>query len=106
MSRGVSWIVIEELFVDISPHSPLSLTDLATFPLPLLAFTHGLTSVPPSCFFFFLKKLQLLAEESVFVLPGQCFFMPNYFRVVFVAPVEKLEVAAARISEFCARHTV
>eukprot|EP00871_Galdieria_phlegrea_P002723 jgi/Galph1/3451/GphlegSOOS_G2104.1 len=32
----------------------------------------------------------LLHEESVFVLPGQCFEAPNYFRIVFCAPMDKL----------------
>ena len=46
----------------------------------------------------------LLDEESVFVIPGSCFKMPNYFRVVFSAPHEKLKEAYERIDAFCSRH--
>eukprot|EP00943_MAST-04B_sp_MAST-4B-sp1_P004285 g4285.t1 len=46
----------------------------------------------------------LLDEESVFVIPGSCFKMPNYFRVVFSAPHEKLKEAYERINAFCSRH--
>lgn len=34
--------------------------------------------------------LKLLNEESVFVLPGSVFGMPNFFRIVFCAPQDKL----------------
>ena len=47
---------------------------------------------------------KLLDEEAVFVLPGQCFGMKNYFRVVFSAPEEKLQDAYDRIEAFCKRH--
>jgi tyrosine aminotransferase len=46
---------------------------------------------------------QLLEEESVFVLPGKCFGAPNFFRIVFTAPREKLALAYARIKGFCER---
>ena len=46
----------------------------------------------------------LLDEESVFVIPGSCFKMPNFFRVVFSAPHEKLTEAYDRIHAFCSRH--
>ena len=46
----------------------------------------------------------LLQEEAVFVLPGKCFGMPNFFRVVFTAPMAKLQQAYSRIAAFCARH--
>lgn len=45
----------------------------------------------------------LLAEESVVILPGQCFQYPGYFRVVFAAPVHILEEAWDRIEAFCKR---
>ncbi|OQR80670.1 tyrosine aminotransferase [Achlya hypogyna] len=48
---------------------------------------------------------KLLSEESVLVLPGQCFGMNNYFRVVFSAPQDKLGEAYDRIATFCARHS-
>lgn len=47
---------------------------------------------------------KLLNEESVFVLPGQCFGAKNYFRIVFCAPMDKLAEAYNRMSEFCTRH--
>lgn len=48
---------------------------------------------------------KLLDEESVFVLPGQCFGMANYFRIVFSAPHEVLADAYARMSNFCIRYS-
>ncbi|EME26768.1 tyrosine aminotransferase isoform 2 [Galdieria sulphuraria] len=47
---------------------------------------------------------KLLNEESVFVLPGQCFGASNYFRIVFCAPMDKLAEAYNRMSDFCRRH--
>ncbi|RLN96464.1 hypothetical protein BBJ28_00010022 [Nothophytophthora sp. Chile5] len=47
---------------------------------------------------------KLLDEESVFVLPGQCFGMTNYFRIVFSAPREVLDDAYSRLAGFCERH--
>jgi tyrosine aminotransferase len=47
---------------------------------------------------------RLMAEESVFCLPGRCFGYPNYFRIVFTAPKDKLCEAYARIGAFVARH--
>ena len=49
---------------------------------------------------------KLLTEEAVFVLPGQCFGMKDFFRIVFSGPKEKLEEAYARIEGFCKRHRV
>ncbi|RLN99902.1 hypothetical protein DYB28_000908 [Aphanomyces astaci] len=48
---------------------------------------------------------KLLLEEGVFVLPGQCFNIPNFFRVVFSAPQDKLAEAYERIRVFCQRHS-
>jgi len=45
----------------------------------------------------------LLEEESVAVLPGQCFGAPGYFRVVFAAPPDVLDQAWSRIEAFCSR---
>eukprot|EP01113_Clastostelium_recurvatum_P021862 TRINITY_DN2595_c0_g2_i2.p1 TRINITY_DN2595_c0_g2~~TRINITY_DN2595_c0_g2_i2.p1 ORF type:complete len:466 (+),score=92.19 TRINITY_DN2595_c0_g2_i2:148-1398(+) len=50
----------------------------------------------------FMRKL--LAEESVFVLPGQVFEYPAFFRVVLCAPLPKLQEACDRLAAFCARH--
>eukprot|EP00419_Tripos_fusus_P034101 CAMPEP_0172778604 /NCGR_PEP_ID=MMETSP1074-20121228/201995_1 /TAXON_ID=2916 /ORGANISM="Ceratium fusus, Strain PA161109" /LENGTH=469 /DNA_ID=CAMNT_0013615549 /DNA_START=86 /DNA_END=1495 /DNA_ORIENTATION=- len=46
---------------------------------------------------------ELLREESVAVLPGQCFMLPGYFRVVFAPPVDVLDQAWDRIEAFCQR---
>ncbi|XP_014212261.1 tyrosine aminotransferase isoform X2 [Copidosoma floridanum] len=48
----------------------------------------------------------LLAEESVFCLPGQCFDYPSYMRLVITVPQDVLEEACLRIQEFCSRHHV
>ncbi|CAE8708308.1 unnamed protein product, partial [Polarella glacialis] len=47
----------------------------------------------------------LLSEESIAILPGQCFQSPGYFRCVFAAPVEVLEEAWDRIEAFCRRRS-
>jgi len=49
---------------------------------------------------------ELLREESVAVLPGQCFMLPGFFRVVFAPPVDVLEQAWDRIEAFCRRRAV
>lgn len=46
----------------------------------------------------------LLAEENVFVLPGSCFNMANYVRIVTCAPPETLLEGFGRIATFCANH--
>lgn len=46
----------------------------------------------------------LLKEESVFVLPGQCFQAPNFIRIVFCAPQFVLSEAFHRMRRFCKRH--
>ena len=45
----------------------------------------------------------LVEEESVFVLPGRVFEMPNYIRIVITSPREILKEACERIHEFCVR---
>ncbi|GAU94802.1 hypothetical protein RvY_06514 [Ramazzottius varieornatus] len=49
---------------------------------------------------------QLVNEESVFCLPGQCFDYPGYFRIVLTLPEDKMREALTRISDFCLRHYV
>jgi len=46
---------------------------------------------------------KLVEEESVFVLPGRVFEMPNYIRIVITSPREILQEACERIHEFCVR---
>lgn len=47
---------------------------------------------------------RLIEEESVVVLPGQCFTLANYFRIVVAPPPTVLREAFARIADFCHRH--
>eukprot|EP00871_Galdieria_phlegrea_P004909 jgi/Galph1/5419/GphlegSOOS_G4062.1 len=49
---------------------------------------------------------RLLEEESVFVLPGQCFQALNYFRLVYCAPKTILNEAFSRIRYFCRRYSI
>ncbi|RYY71798.1 hypothetical protein EON63_21420, partial [archaeon] len=44
---------------------------------------------------------QLLQHENVFLLPGQCFSMPNYVRLVICPPEEILREALERMMAFC-----
>ncbi|XP_058817635.1 tyrosine aminotransferase [Topomyia yanbarensis] len=46
----------------------------------------------------------LVAEQSVFCLPGQCFEYPNYMRIVLTAPEEMIVEACKRLDEFCEKH--
>ncbi|CAM6090319.1 unnamed protein product [Calypogeia fissa] len=46
----------------------------------------------------------LLREESVLVLPGIAFGIPNWFRIVFALSIPQLGEAWDRIEEFCSRH--
>ena len=46
---------------------------------------------------------RLVKEEAVFVLPGQVFKMPNYFRIVITSPKPVLAEACDRIRDFCER---
>ncbi|ORX92331.1 tyrosine aminotransferase [Basidiobolus meristosporus CBS 931.73] len=49
---------------------------------------------------------KLLGEESVIVLPAQCFKYPNYVRLVITPPKERLIEAYERIENFCHRHHI
>jgi tyrosine aminotransferase len=80
----------------------------------------GLTLIPPQGTMYLMIQIhiemfedieddrdfctKLLEEEFVFVLPGQCFGVPNFFRCVFCAPEEKLIEAFDRIGIFCRSH--
>ena len=44
---------------------------------------------------------RLVAEQSVFCLPGKCFEYPNYFRIVLSVPNQLLREALNRIEQFC-----
>lgn len=47
---------------------------------------------------------KLLQEENIVMLPGQCFGMKNFIRIVTCPPPEKLEEAFTRIVSFCNRY--
>ena len=49
---------------------------------------------------------KLYQEESVLVLPAQCFNIRNFFRIVFCPPIAQLEDACERIEQFCNNHYV
>ena len=47
---------------------------------------------------------KLLDEEAVFVIPGKCFGIPNFVRVVLSGPEDTLKDAYSRMANFCKRH--
>ncbi|KAL3095285.1 hypothetical protein niasHS_007384 [Heterodera schachtii] len=47
---------------------------------------------------------RLIAEESVYCLPGSAFSLPNWFRLVLAFPEETTREACERIAAFCTRH--
>ena len=47
---------------------------------------------------------KLLTEQNVMVLPGACFSARNFIRIVFCAPVDKLDEFAQRLAAFCKTH--
>ncbi|UYV60755.1 TAT [Cordylochernes scorpioides] len=49
---------------------------------------------------------KMMAEQSVFCLPGVCFDYPNYFRIVLTVPEVHMREACSRIREFCHEHYV
>lgn len=48
--------------------------------------------------------VRLMNEQSVFVLAGSMFNAPDFFRIVFCAPADKLNEAYDRIAAFCNAH--
>ena len=49
---------------------------------------------------------KLLAEESVLVLPGNCFKAPGFIRIVTTVPVSVLQTAWDRIETFCSKRRI
>ncbi|XP_066978407.1 tyrosine aminotransferase-like isoform X6 [Macrobrachium rosenbergii] len=47
---------------------------------------------------------KMIAEESVFCLPGKCFDYPNYMRIVLTVPEKQLKEACGRMAAFCTRY--
>lgn len=43
---------------------------------------------------------------AVFCLPGRCFNIENYMRIVLTVPQEMIVEACQRIKEFCEKHFV
>ncbi|CAI5736715.1 unnamed protein product [Hyaloperonospora brassicae] len=97
-----------------------TLEDNAKFTIDVLSKIPGLEVVVPQGAMYAMAKIRtdilttikddldftqkLLDEESVFVLPGQCFGMTGYFRIVFSAPHDVLADAYIRLEDFCRRH--
>lgn len=50
----------------------------------------------------FMRNLAM--EQSVFVVPGECFNFPGFFRIVLTASEEMLIEACERMSEFCSKY--
>ncbi|XP_050510437.1 tyrosine aminotransferase-like [Diabrotica virgifera virgifera] len=50
----------------------------------------------------FAKKM--MEEESVFCLPGDCFAIPGFLRLVITVPEELIREACQRMTEFCNRY--
>lgn len=46
----------------------------------------------------------LVSEQSVFCLPGKCFDIENFIRIVLTVPKEMMVEACERIKEFCETH--
>merc|ERR1712109_268288 len=46
----------------------------------------------------------MVTEQSVFCLPGKCFNIPNFFRIVLTVPQKFMTEACDRIAEFCEEH--
>ena len=62
----------------------------------------------PRAFSGFESDLQIVEgmvrEQSVFPLPGMCFNIKNFFRIVLTVPKNNMVEACDRIAEFCAQH--
>ncbi len=46
----------------------------------------------------------MVTEQSVFCLPGKCFNIPDFFRIVLTVPQHMLIEACNRIADFCHQH--
>ena len=90
----------------------------AQFTVKSLATAKGIQCIQPQGAMYVMAKIdvkrlgfeddmqfakELLREEAVFVLPGQCFQAPNFVRIVFSAPQNVLAEAFFRIRSFCSR---
>jgi len=98
------------------------LEDRANYSLKLLSQIPGLFPLSPQGTLYMMVRIDIAAfkdiaddvdfmrklfvEESVLVLPGQCFRSPNFFRIVYCAPLEKLGEAFKRVASFCANHQI
>ncbi|CAB3230886.1 unnamed protein product [Arctia plantaginis] len=69
-----------------------------------------MVEIKMSLFPTFKNELQfverMVAEQSVFCLPGQCFEYPNYMRLVLTVPEDIMQEACKRIVTFCQHHIV
>ncbi|XP_074030931.1 tyrosine aminotransferase [Leptinotarsa decemlineata] len=49
---------------------------------------------------------KLMEEESVFCLPGECFAISGFMRIVTTVPEDVIQEACTRMAEFCNRYYV
>jgi len=67
-----------------------------------------MVGMDPRAFSGFESDLQIVEgmvrEQSVFPLPGMCFNIKNFFRIVLTVPKNNMVEACDRIAEFCAQH--
>ena len=61
-----------------------------------------LSPLSPFFSFFFLLKVVFLLVLPIIRL--KCFQYPNYFRIVFTPPIDRLEEACSRLADFCKDH--
>lgn len=47
----------------------------------------------------------LISQQSVFCLPGKCFGVEDFFRVVITIPDSQIPEATKRITKFCTDNT-
>ncbi|XP_031345368.1 tyrosine aminotransferase [Photinus pyralis] len=86
----------------------------------ILAKIDGLTPYMPAGTMYMMIKIEiqcfpqfrtglelmqrLMEEESVFCLPGECFGISGFMRIVLTVPFDMLKEACERMSAFCIRH--
>jgi len=102
----------DDLINTLETHSKFTYNRLNKIPGLKPVFSHGsmyqMTEIEIKKFKDIVDDIdfgrKLLAEESVFILPGQVFNQPNFFRIVFCAPISKLTEAYDRLQKFCQNH--
>jgi len=97
-----------------------TLYDNAKITFEALKEVQGLTAFMPDGTMYMMVKIELehfpqfhsgldfmqrlMEEESVFCLPGECFGIPGFMRLVITIPSELIQEACNRMAEFCSRY--